>query len=536
MSDADDRFSLIEMDPLPTRQVRCKRCNEPGPVDFDMLCMACHSPTAIRASGRQATPLRPATGHALSQLTRPAIIDQLSEVAVEAAANASASGAGSIAAGQLASVGFTARDGYLTAIRNGVPAHTHASYVETLRTRYGMTSAELADLPGPMSTTVLPDGPGIVHTPTGPSIFDRPRGERAFIVGPQADERRTRLDASREAELVRSRTTHDLVAGAVAEGHHAIVAWEGTSGTTRGELVAQLEAIGRADLAPQAPSSHAHAGAAIAVLARGGLVVRAQRKGRGSELASGEHAWTVGNVRHTSSSVGDAYGSVVVRFRLTGDELTATGDEQMASSVIADFRARMASELFKSSDVTGWLGRVLQWRFDAVRFGAMGWLVPAVHVAEARRVVGAVMASGFGAGWVDGLPVATTDQLRDGIVRGLRDEIADLVVRIGVERDAARAAYSAWMNAGGATRPPARDIGEARAATHLKALRAIAARVVGYGQMLGEERVAGLRELVREVMAGLEGVLGEDYSGIRERFAGIWEEIEMDRRKNGGVL
>lgn len=524
----DERADSIELDLSSPRLQSCATCKQIRPVNEQSVCQDCYQ-TADMDFG---VPEDIAPNTPTYQSPGIDATASLAAIAAESTGNAATQTARQ-AGSALEFVGFSNREGYIQAIRNGVPNHTYQSYMTTLRANYGMTSSDIAKLglPGPMAVTTLPEGPGVVHAPTGPSIFDRPKPERAFVVGPktEAPERLHVAVSSRE-----------LVAGAVAEGHHAIVAWEGTSGMTRGELVAALTGIGRESWAPKAPNARAQAGSAIAALGKGGLDVKALRKGSsvtGADLASGEHVWTVGRIGH-SANIGDAYGSVVVRFKLSGAELTFEGDAMLATPVLAEFQARMSSELFKSSDVTSWLCRTIRGLLDGVRFGALGWLVPARHVDVAKQLTEAVGAAGFGSGWVHGLPVATSDQLRDGIVRGLREEVRDQIDQLEDERAKARAVRAEAERQAGAElgKLPAGDIGPARAGTFLRELRAIGARVVAYGQVLGEERVASLQRTVRDAMAELEGLLGEDYTGIRERFSLIWEEIERDRKATGGVL
>lgn len=560
-----DRFSLLEMDPLPNQQCRiCKAVNVS--LDADMLCRGCYTRT------RQQIPVlaRAIAVHAVADLqaqgvetpvydgfleldgeqpehteqpqeneppqTQESVVPEFSEIAAESTANAATVGsAAADGGGALGVVGFRTQEGYIQAIRNGVKAETHRQYLEILRGQYKLSGAAIAklDLPGPMAETTLPEGKGITHTPTGPSIFDKPASERAFVVGPKS-QAVEKLDVSM--------TDKTLVAGAVAEGHHAIIAWEGTSGMTRGQLLDALKGIGRMDWAPRAPNARAQAGHAIATLARGGLDVTAQRKsGTQTELESGEHIWTVGKIGH-ANQVGETYGKICVRFKLSGSTLTYLGDAEIAEPIVGLFASRMAAELFKSSDVTTWLAKRLRDKFDAVAFGALGWLVPARHVADARKLCEAVQGAGFGSGWVTGLPVATSDQLRNGIVQGLVDEVTERIDAIRKERADARAAKEAAIAAARDTEARDRasalagDIGSARAETHMAELRKIGQRIVAYGAVLGENRVDRARRWVGDAMAELEGIAGTDYTGIRERFHQVWEELEFDRKRNGGVL
>lgn len=443
------------------------------------------------------------------QDTAPTAMPDFASIVAESTSNAAVRGAGSIATGELAGVGFTSREGYITALRAGVPNHTYQTYITVLRTRYAMTSGDIAklELPGPTVPSVLPNGKGIVHVATGPSVFDRPKAERTFVVAPTTTEAPT-------APV--TLTSGDIVAGAVAEGHYVLLGWGGTSGLTRGALVDALTAIGRASLAPSAPNARAQAGAIVAGLARQRLDVRSAPC-----TVAGQHKWTVGKVNHTGA-VGDKYGDILLHVTLTGAVLTYTGDSALGEPIVAAYNARLAAEVYKSSDVTQWLVGILRWRLQGIKFGALGWLIPARHATEAQMLCTAVQSTKFGTDWMlPALPVATSDQLRDGIARGLTEEVTDLMGKLATERATAATSRSETRSG---------EIGPKRAQTFLTELRAIRGRVVSYGQILGERRVAAAATVIRNAIVELEGLLGADHSGISERFALIWEEIQRDQK------
>ncbi len=126
----------------------------------------------------------PVSGVAGSAQAHPS--EGFAQIAAESTANARVPSLGSLAGGELRAVGFADARGYLEAIRRGVPAGTHATYLRILRERYDLAGPDLADLPGPLANPALPEGPGIVHVPTGVPLFDRPASERRFRVGPAA--------------------------------------------------------------------------------------------------------------------------------------------------------------------------------------------------------------------------------------------------------------------------------------------------------------------------------------------------------------
>jgi len=529
---------LIEMDCAkcgrPADRTLCDRCAPPAPAAAIEAAVDAYLATPmgvadLAVSVEEIAPV--GLGSALG-----ATPHDFTGIVAEAFANAAVQGAGSLAGGQLGIAGFTSREGYITAIRNGVPARTHRLYLETLRSRYGMTTADIAtlNLPGPMAETALPNGAGIAHVPTGPSIFDRPRSERAFIVGNVPV---TGGDTPPQVALKNG----ELIAGAM-EGTGALVGWTGKHSMDRAAIVKALDGIPRV-LPPRAASAKAHAGQVMSRLTREGFVVRVAR---GQATTKGVSKWTVGTVNH-ASTVGASLGQTTMTVTLTAaGELQIDGEASLANKIQVDYQALVAAERYQAGDITSWLSGALRYYFDAVRFGALGYYVPARHVEAAGALCKAIADAGFGADWVlPALPVATSDQLRDGIVRGLTSEVDDLMARLATERATAKAAReTAIENArrptGGAAMEAALklsgDIGPKRGQTFLVDLRAIGARIVAYGQVLGEERLASAKEQVRQAVVELETVLGDDYSGISARFAGVWDEIELDRKRSGGVL
>lgn len=491
----------IEMD--------CVKC---GRYSTSAICPACAPPRLPTESPRIA-PSPALVAHAPTPEQLPAVIAAIAEI------QAAPQPPIELVPAEPVGVGYSNAEGYITAIRNGVVARTHASYLETLRVRYGYTTATLAalNLPGPFVGSTLPSGPGIVHDGIIPT-----RGSlKPFIVGPKS------TDIVEAAPVVKLELEHGtMIAGAIAEGHGVLVGWSGKGKLTRGALVDAIEGTGIKP--PVATSARAQAGRVMSALTASGLIVRVARDEKGP---AGTTMWTVGKVNHRSA-VGSELGSVEMRATLTAaGELVTEGNAALGEVARTQYRAAVDAELYQAADVTGWLGQALRTAYDAVRFG-VGWYVPARHAEAAGKLCAAVSAV-FGCDWiVPALPVATSDQLRDGIVRGLTSEVDALMARMATERATADAAAKAKYSRGSSTG----DIGPKRAGTFLVELRAIGARIVAYGQVLGEERLACAKEQVRQAVIELETVLGDDYSGISARFAGVWDEIELDRKRSGGVL
>ena len=526
---AANDFIALEMD-NPTAFRAAERPDHSDIIELDLTdsksphCLACHRRNV--AVNEQSICQDCAAATAPPQAPVDALVADLTAIGSQGAANAAVQGIGSMRSGELRGVGFSSKEGYIQALRNGVKAGTYASYLTTLRTRYGMTSADIdaLELPPPMFEAALPVGAGITHTPAGhvagaAGIFSRPKSERSLKLGQVAAEQK---------ETTRKLDRADLIAGAIAEGHGVLVCWSGASRQrklrlpskiTRGKIVAALESIGRAAEAPNAKSAHAQAGRAVQSLTAHGYHVRAATREEYPEMTTGQVRWTVGKVNHTGK-VGDEFGTLVLTITLADDALAFDGDENLAKIVLDDFNARTASDVYQGADVTEWLGNLLRRKHGAVEYG-MGWYVPAKERVAAGALCAAIAETGFGTSWVGGrgrpaLPIATCDELRDGILRGLTEEVETLLDRLATERETAK------------TERKAGDIGERRAATFLNELREINRRIDAYGLMMGGERVTAARAAVHAAIVELEAVLGDDYTGIGARFALIADECAFD--------
>lgn len=392
---------------------------------------------------------------------------------------------------------------------------------------------------------------GIVHMPTPGSVplFERPVSERRFIVGQSANE------AEREVIAPGKLKSGDVVAGAIAAGNGILVGWHGERKITRAVLVEALRGIGREDWAPKPKDARAQAGRAMAATGNA-YHVKADRKGAVTShegSASGRHTWRLGRI-DTMGGPGDAYGMTVLVMTLEPDgRLHGAGDQNLAGAIVEEYTNRCSLELYTSADLTQWLSAVLSSHLGAVNY-AVGWYIPARHRDAAIALCTAVSATGWGNDWLGSkerpaLPIATCDELRDGIARGLKDEVAAVLDRLHIERQAAAeekerrlAALKditetrALLEAEVAARRLAGDIGPTRAQTFLKELRAIAGRVAAYSEILGDERCSSAKRAVREVIAELEGLLGEADNGISQRFSAVWDEIMFKTRADGGVL
>lgn len=536
---SNDDITPIEMDEFPTAfrpevaapadnitldmtdagQVRCVDCGGNGLVNDAGRCLGC----AVDALGHQVP---------VAELAR-----ELTSIGEQGAANAAVQALGSMRTGELRGVGFSTKEGYIDAIRHGVKAATHASYLTTLRAQYGLTSADIEalNLPGPMAETTLPVGAGVVHRPDGhkdgsAGIFERK--DRAFKVGDAPAQYNVLTPADLTPDKIKN-----VIAVSDSTGNGVVIAWNGRRTIKRAELTAALAKVGAEDMAPKANSARAQAGRTVQCLSQHGYVVRVERRNAaevaadrkaGKQVQEYDARWTVGRVNHAATAAeqdSEALGKRVLQITLIGDKLTFVGDADLGRSVLNGYQQRIGEEQYQSGDITAWLGGKLRKHCDAVQFGALGWYVPPKHAARAGELCQAVASTGFGSGWVlPGLPITTSEILRDGILSGLTDEVDALMDQLASERKAAKELRESG------------DIGHKRAGTFLADLRKIGERVAGYATVLGGERILVAKARIRTGIAELEAVLGDDHQGISARFAAVWDEIERDRERNGGAL
>jgi hypothetical protein len=237
------------------------------------------------------------------------------------------------------------------------------------------------------------------------------------------------MTATAAAPIFNSR---DIVAGAAAEGHGAIVGWSGQGTLPRSEIVQALaDASLPADWAPAQQSAISDAGRSLREVARGGHVkrVKAQRADKF------DARWIVFRA-DDAAQVGDTAGRVVLAAELHGEELLIVGDAAMAADVRAAYDERRNGQLYAAGDVTAWLRGLLYSRCGATAFG-VGYYVPAAGREVAGLLASAVSAR-WGSAWICPLlPVATSDELRVGIARGLIDDVRGVATSLAAARAAA---------------------------------------------------------------------------------------------------
>jgi len=426
------------------------------------------------------------------------LLDALQGAAGESAANAATQGAGSLAGGQLRTVGFTTAEGYVTALRNGVKAGTAASYRDTLRNQFGWTVAQVAAL----TVTILPEGDlpvgeGVTFVPAGPDVFDAQRQARAAA--------QAQLRATADAATVA--LAQQLVAKADSTTAWLSIGWRGVGNISRGELLA---ACGEAPMAKVTSTQLTRAldglrgqydAARIDVGLPAGVRVR----------------WQIGRGSQHAAYVGAEYGRVLAIVDLHKDgTLHWEGDQAICAEVQARFKALVDEEVLRPGDVTAWLSALLCDRFGAIEDGH-DYLVPPEH-RDAARTLCRQISRIWGTAWkqggldADGKPevgrlVDSVGGILGGILQGVTARVeqveqlwAQTVAQANGKPVGARAAATALARIDG-------EIGK----------QGLAAFIDGY-RILGEGPLAALRARVTALRVQIQRAV-DAADGTAQRFA-----------------
>lgn len=524
----DNRFSLLEMDRGPRAPVPTPTADEPPQLDLvdnprDLRCVDCgESVFALNDNGvcEQCWSYRTeGTPDGETQA-------DFGGIAAESTANAGQTGMAALGARGLSSlgVGFETNEGYVEAMRRGAPRTTLDQYAQTV----GATVEYAAD----GAHVTLKDGQKFVAqvlemlAGDGAAEVDSHASDAGIALLKQktaarkAAEAKVKADLDGQAPLAMGEVTSnesvvlrhgDLVAGAAAEGHGVLVGWNGRGPLTHARLCELAVAAGLPeDVMPSPREVATQARRAVKAFAGAELVFYTEDRGRKWRLERPV----------SSAKPGEKSGDVAIVVTLEGNIVKCEGDETLSVQIEAEFKRLVADGLHQSTDISRWLvDDVLRGHLSAAKYGG-NWYVPRRHRAIAERVV-STFDGEWGCDWMNpALPVATSAQLAQGLARGLAEEIAEIVAESAEARAEAQGKGKD-------------DLGKTKAAGLLLKLRAATERVIAYGQLLGERLVADCREAIRAETVKLDEVTND---GISERFAAVWDEIEYDIKRNGGVL
>lgn len=518
----------------------CSRCGGKVSLNEVGICRACHERTAVAIESasreRQAIPIVKAAepfaaGEAIPAAPASSSLESaLGGISAEGSAGANAARLGDVANGRASlGVGFSSAAGYVEALRRGVTRPTFESYVGTLRRTYKLAvSATIVGdhytikLDGEeFSERLIPIVSGSTET-TDSHVND---GAIAKIKAEAASKKdaiakinaeqalQNPLVAAPVVEDARITLRHgEMVAGAVAEGHGVLVGWTGKGPRTLAELTAMaVDADVPADAMPKPRDASAHARRAVQAFARGEVTIYTEDRGRKWRLERPV----------AGAQPGEKSGEVALVATLVGDStLECTGDETLSIQVRAEFARLVDGQIFDAGEITTWLvDDVLKGVCNAAKYGG-NWYVARRYRALAERVT-STFDGKWGRDWMNpALPIATTQQLAQGLARGLANEIDTIIAEVEEKRNDAKGKGKD-------------DIGAGAATTAMNKLRKAAERVVAYGSLLGEQLVADCRDRIRVEMEALAALTDD---GIATRFALVWEEIEMDIKNSGGVL
>jgi hypothetical protein len=440
---------------------------------------------------------------------------------------------GSLADGTMRGVGFSSADGYVQALANGTKRATADMYLSTLRAQYHYTPEQIAALTVTIiAESSLPVGAGITHTPAaGRSVADMTRAEARAHFQQQSPAAQAKIKAAAELHIAEEHAGELqslAIAGLVAEGDGLIVsgghAQRGVV-VPRADVVAALDAIGRAELAPRVKTSKAQFGEVMGRLGGGALHARAAKKRNSTDWPADVSArWIVSRL-DDAATLGSAGDKELIAELIevdSGAEVRFVGGStELRERVVAAFAERTGAQTYNPGDLHDWLRyRVLQHTYSAVEYGGFWWAPGGqARKDEIRTVINAVLPL---MGRVIAIgEAANKASMSGGITDTLRAEIA--TVRAAYERNVAAVAKAASEKAAKEGLGLADQELAARrasitsdvAANRLRDLDKVAIRVAGFAELLGPALHAPLRTAVDELRTTLAASLDD----VSQRFA-----------------
>lgn len=239
-------------------------------------------------------------------------------------------------------------------------------------------------------------------------------------------------------------TPGELVAVSLRQGQGVLVSWTRARAVRAGARVASashdaviraLNSIGRVDIAPDAKSNHAQFGRAMQILNSNGLVARAADRPGATEAqwpSDVVSRWVVGTLDTTgSSSLGDK--ELIADLTRAGT-IRFQGRQDLADRVSADYTARTRDDLYTQTDLADWFEGVLRKYHYATTCGAHLYIAGG-EVDRVRELVTAVRP--LMARSIQLITVARPEDVTEGIAEGLADEA--MALRARFDKNTARA-------------------------------------------------------------------------------------------------
>lgn len=227
-------------------------------------------------------------------------------------------------------------------------------------------------------------------------------------------------------------TKNIIVAGQAAanSGSGALTGWRGLGSLARSTIIEFLLQMGLpASWAPKSNSAKTHAGEAVRRLNNLGFIVRAARK---SDLSKTERSMANWDARYivlrpdsATGEVGDKAGNIVLTVELEDSELKCTGDANLGAMVTTVFDNLRNGDTYTAGKVTEWLVETLMRECGATGYGT-GYYIPRTGASVASKLL-APFASNWGRSWAyPMLPVATSEELKQGIANSLLEDITSI--------------------------------------------------------------------------------------------------------------
>lgn len=294
-----------------------------------------------------------------------------------------------------------------------------------------------------------------------------------------------------EVETVRAASvSQQLVAGAMAEGNGIIFAWRGHGELTLGQLTDLCTKHGLGHIVPEGKSNHALAARAIRSAIGSGFALKTLSKPRAASYAA-RWAWSTIDGK-ADLNVNDNAGQVagVAQLNLDG---TLVCDGTYATKIGEEYNRLKNGEVFSAIDITNWIASFVC-RAGGIRLGTAQYL-PSSEVKTYERFI-VELSNVWGDDWLLPTPIATTEQLRMGLHRGLMNEYNDLLAELQAADRAAKERKAVGL-------------GVRAAVSFVRKFTELQERAKGFALLVGAERVNVVTQACAEQVNSLSHLAGD---------------------------
>ncbi len=281
-----------------------------------------------------------------------------------------------------------------------------------------------------------------------------------------------------------------LIAGAVAEGNGIIFAWRGSGELTLGQIEDLCAKHNLSHLVPESKSTHALAARAIRSAIGSGYALKALSKPKGAAYAA-RWAWSTVD-GHADLNLNDNSGQVAGIAQLNLDN-TLVCEGVHSTKIGEEYNRLKNGEVFSAIDITNWIAGFVR-SANGIKLGTAHYLPSNVVSTYEHFIVD--LSNNWGDDWLLPTPIATTEQLRIGLSKGLFAEYNDLLSELQSADKAAKERKAVGLGVRAAT-------------SFVRKFTELQERAKGFAVLIGAERVNVVVQACAEQVNTLSNLAGD---------------------------